>query len=277
MLKVLRHNHVGMASALFLFLLGVAAILAPWITPYPQDCLKATHLGDTLQPPSRIHLLGTDDMGRDLLSRIIWGARLSLLIGIVSIICASFIGVAIGMIAGYIGGIIDEILMRIADIFMSVPYVILGMVIAVALKPGIQNLIIVISLLFWPATARLMRSQVLSVREREYVEAAKAEGASIWRIMVKHITPNCIAPILVQGTIQIGWAILLGATLSFLGVGVQPPLPEWGLMTSTGQQFMLTAWWYATFPGLAIVLTVMAFNLLGDALRDIFDPYLSNY
>jgi len=277
MFKLWKHAHIGVLSMFVLVLLMLGAILAPWIAPYPQDCLNATHLERALQPPSWKHLLGTDDMGRDLLSRIIYGARISLLMGIASIVLATAIGGMLGIIAGYFGGLVDEVIMRTADIFMSVPYVILGMVIAIALTPGVKNLIIVIALLYWPATARLMRSQVIIVREREYVEAAKAIGANTWRIMTMHIAPNSIAAVVVQGTIQIGWAILLGATLSFLGVGIQPPLPEWGLMTSTGRQFMLNAWWYPTFPGLAIVLTVMAFNLVGDTLRDILDPYLRGH
>lgn len=274
MLRLLWRSHIGVIGLSLLFLIVLIAIFAPWIAPYPQDAKKVVHLQEMLQPPSQKHLLGTDDMGRDLLSRIIFGTRISLLIGIISILFAYSIGALLGMIAGYMGGLLDEVIMRIADIFMSVPYVILGMAIAIALKPGVKNLIIAISLVFWPSTARLMRGQVLSIREKEYVEAVKAMGANIWRIMRVHIAPNCIAPIIVQATIQIGWAILLAATLSFIGVGVQPPLPEWGLMTSTGRQFMLNAWWYPTFPGLAIVVTVIAFNLMGDALRDISDPYL---
>ena len=263
-----------MVGVLLLFLFTLTAIFAPWIAPYPQDAKKAVHLERMLQPPSREHLLGTDDMGRDILSRILFGARISLAIGVISIFFACSIGAFLGMIAGYIGGLLDEIIMRIADIFMSVPYVILGMAVAVALKPGANNVVIAISVAFWPATARLMRGQVLSIREKEYVEASKASGGSAWRVMMVHIAPNSIAPIVVQATIQIGWAILLAATLGFIGVGVQPPLPEWGLITSTGRQYMLNAWWYPAFPGLAIVITVIAFNLIGDALRDILDPYL---
>lgn len=274
MFRLLWRSYVGIVGVLLLFLFTLTAIFAPWIAPYPQDAKKAVHLERMLQPPSREHLLGTDDMGRDILSRILFGARISLAIGVISIFFACSIGALLGMIAGYIGGLSDEIIMRIADIFMSVPYVILGMAVAVALKPGTNNVVIAISVAFWPATARLMRGQVLSIREKEYVEASKASGGSAWRVMMVHIAPNSIAPIVVQATIQIGWAILLAATLGFIGVGVQPPLPEWGLITSTGRQYMLNAWWYPAFPGLAIVITVIAFNLIGDALRDILDPYL---
>jgi len=270
----LKANLLGMIGLfLLLFVTGVA-IFAPWIAPYPEDAGQTCHLEAMLQPPCRSHLLGTDDMGRDLFSRIIFGARISLLIGAVSVAFSTCAGGLLGLIAGYFGGVIDEIIMRIADIFMSVPYVILGMAIAVALKPGVRNLIMVIALVFWPALARVMRGAVLTVRERDFVEAAKAIGASHWRIMLVHLLPNCVTPVLVQATIQVGWAIMLAATLSFIGVGVQPPLPEWGLITSTGRQFMLYAWWYPVFPGVAIVITVLAFNFLGDFLREKFDPTL---
>jgi len=273
-LRLLVQNKLGMIGAVMLVLIALVALLAPWIAPYPEDGRRAVHLERMLRSPTAKHWLGTDDMGRDLLSRILLGARLSLMIGVVSIGFSATFGTILGLVAGYVGGWLDEALMRIADIFMSVPNVILGMAIAVALKPGIRNVIIAVSLVFWPATARLMRGQVLSIREKEYVESGRAMGASAWRIMRVHIIPNCITPILVHATIQVGWAILLSATLSFVGVGVQPPLPEWGLLTSSGRRFMLIAWWYATFPGLAIVITVVAFNLVGDALRDVLDPRL---
>jgi len=273
-LQLLLRNRAGLVGVLLLIAIVVCAVFAPWIAPYPKDAHRAVHLDQMLQPPSRTHWFGTDDMGRDLLSRMLYGARLSLLIGVVSIACSAMFGVLIGLIAGYVGGWIDSLLMRIADIFMSVPNIILGMAIAVALKPGLRNVIIAVSLVFWPATARLMRSAVLSVREEMYVEAMKAMGASAPRIMLRHIVPNCITSVVVHATIQVGWAILLSATLSFVGVGVQAPLPEWGLLTSSGRQYMMIAWWYATLPGLAIVLTVMAFNLVGDGLRDVLDPRL---
>lgn len=273
-LQLFARNKLGVVGAGVLGLVVLMASLAPWIAPYPEEGSRTVRLERMLRPPSTKHWLGTDDMGRDLLSRIIFGARLSLMIGVVSISFSATFGMFLGLIAGYVGGWIDEVIMRLADIFMSVPNVILGMAIAVALKPGVRNVIIAVALVFWPATARLMRGQVLSIREKEYVEGGRAMGASSWRIMRVHIIPNCITPILVHATIQVGWAILLSATLSFVGVGVQAPLPEWGLLTSSGRQFMLIAWWYATFPGLAIVLTVVAFNLVGDVLRDILDPRL---
>lgn len=273
-LQLFLRNRLGMVGAVLLVLITLVAVLAPWIAPYPEDGHRTVHLERMLRSPGVKHWLGTDDMGRDLLSRIIFGARLSLMIGVISISFSATFGVLMGLIAGYVGGWIDEAIMRLADIFMSVPNVILGMAIAVALKPGLRNVIIAVALVFWPATSRIMRGQVLSIREKEYVESGRAIGASSWRIMRVHIVPNSITVILVHATIQIGWAILLSATLSFVGVGVQAPLPEWGLLTSIGRKFMLIAWWYATFPGLAIVITVVAFNLVGDALRDILDPRL---
>lgn len=271
-LQLLLRNKTGLIGLVLLTAIVVCAIFAPWIAPYPKDGMRAVHLSQMLQAPSGSHLFGTDDMGRDLLSRMLFGARLSLLIGVVSIGFSATLGALVGMVAGYVGGWLDNLLMRIADIFMSVPNVILGMAIAVALKPGLRNVIIAVALVFWPATARLMRGAVLSVREETYVEATKAMGATTRRVLFRHIVPNCITFVVVHATIQIGWAILLSATLSFVGVGVQAPLPEWGLLTSSGRQYMMTAWWYATLPGLAIVLTVMAFNLVGDALRDVLDP-----
>ncbi len=273
-LQLLVRNRTGLIGILLLVGIVICAVFAPWIAPYPKDARRAVHLEQMLQPPSRAHWFGTDDMGRDLLSRMLFGARLSLLIGVISITCSATFGVLIGLIAGYVDGWLDSALMRVADIFMSVPNVILGMAIAVALKPGLRNVIIAVSLVFWPATARLMRSAVLSAREEMYIEAMRAMGASGPRIMLRHVLPNCITSVVVHATIQVGWAILLSATLSFVGVGVQAPLPEWGLLTSSGRQYMMIAWWYATIPGLAIVLTVMAFNLVGDGLRDVLDPRL---
>jgi len=274
MLRLFRRNRLGLVGSLLLVFVVVIAIFAAQIAPYPKDAGRVVHLREAFKPPSKMHWFGTDDMGRDLFSRIIFGTRISLRIGVLSIFFSTLIGMFVGTLAGYAGGLVDEVIMRIADIFMSVPYVILGMAIAVALKPGLSNVIIAIMVVFWPGTARIMRGEVLRVREREYVEACRALGMGHWRTMWRHIVPNAVAPVLVQSTIQVGWAILLAATLSFVGVGVQPPLPEWGLMASTARRYLNIAWWYATFPGLAIVLTVMGFNLVGDWLRDTFDPYL---
>jgi len=273
-LRLFRRNRLGLVGSLLLVSVAVVAIFANQIAPYPKDAGRAIHLREAFKPPSNKHWFGTDDMGRDLFSRIVFGTRISLRVGVLSIFFSTLIGMFVGTLAGYVGGLVDEMIMRIADIFMSVPYVILGMAIAVALKPGLSNVIIAIMVVFWPGTARIMRGEVLRVREREYVEACRALGMGHWRTMWRHIVPNAVAPVLVQSTIQVGWAILLAATLSFVGVGVQPPLPEWGLMASTARRYLNIAWWYATFPGLAIVLTVMGFNLVGDWLRDTFDPYL---
>lgn len=274
MWKLFRRNRLGLLGIGILLGIMLLALFADLIAPYPADAKGKIHLREAFRAPSSTHLFGTDDMGRDILSRIIFGSRISLRIGILSIIFSTSIGILLGTISGYVGGKVDQVIMRLVDIFMSVPYVILGMAVAVALRPGLTSVTIAIVVVFWPGTARLMRGEVLKVKEREFVEASRAIGASHWRIMWRHIVPNATAPILVQSAIQTGWAILLAATLSFIGVGVQPPLPEWGLMASTARRYMTTAWWYATFPGIAIVVTVTGFNLVGDWLRDTFDPYL---
>ena len=255
---------------------AVLAIFAPLVAPYPGDAGFVCHLEEALQPPSGEHLLGTDDMGRDLLSRILFGTRITLQVGVVSILLSTLIGVVLGMAAAYIGGVVDEIIMRTADLFMCVPYLVLGMALAVALKPGLTNLIIVVVAVFWPSTARMMRAEVLRVREEEYIISCQALGISLFRTMFRHITPNAITPVVVQSAIQAGWAILLAATLGFIGVGVQPPMPEWGLILGTARRFLAVAWWYSTFPGLAIVITVVGLNLTGDWLRNRYDPFLRN-
>lgn len=274
MWKFFRRNRLGLLGVSILLGVVVVAVCADLIAPYPADAKGRVHLREAFQAPSSSHLFGTDDMGRDILSRVIFGSRISLRIGILSIVCSTSIGMLLGTIAGYVGGKVDQVIMRVVDIFMSVPYVILGMAVAVALKPGLTSVTIAVVAVFWPGTARLMRGEVLKVKEREFVEASRAIGASHWRIIWRDIVPNATAAILVQSAIQTGWAILLAATLSFIGVGVQPPLAEWGLMVSTARRYMTTAWWYATFPGIAIVVTVTGFNLVGDWLRDTFDPHL---
>ncbi len=274
MWKYFRKNKLGLLGLSILLGVLLVAAFADLVAPYPGDAKGRIHLRDAFQAPSSSHPFGTDDMGRDILSRVIFGSRISLRIGILSIVFSTTLGVFLGTFAGYVGGKVDQVIMRVTDIFMSVPYVILGMAIAVALRPGLTSVTIAIVAVFWPGTTRLMRGEVLKIKEREFVEASYAIGVNHWRIMWRHIVPNAIAPVLVQSSIQTGWAILLVATLSFIGVGVQPPLPEWGLMASTARRYLTIAWWFAAFPGIAIVVTVTGFNLVGDWLRDTFDPYL---
>lgn len=258
---------------LFIILgLLVVAVLAPVIAPYDPYFQVAE---DRLQPPSVRYPFGTDDMGRDILSRVIWGSRLSLAAAAVVLTLASSIGIFIGAIAGYAGGKVDEILMRLTDMFLAFPAMILAMVIASALGPSLLNAMLAISVVWWPWYARLIRGQILSLKTMEYVEAAKALGASDRRVLWKYILPNCTAPVIVQATLDSGYAILTTASLSFIGVGALAPTPEWGSMISIGRSYILEQWWYPTFPGLAIFLAVAGFNLLGDSLRDILDPRLN--
>ncbi len=253
--------------ALFLF----AAIAAPLLAPYDPN---KQQLSARLKPPTSEHLLGTDALGRDVLSRIIWGARVSLSIGLVVVISASIIGTLIGLVAGYVGGFADDSLMRLTDIFFAFPSLILAMAIAAALGPSLTTAMIAIAVVTWPVYARLVRGQVLALREREFVQAAESIGASGTRIIRRHLLPNSLSPLLVQASFDMGGAILIAAGLSFIGFGAQPPLAEWGVMISEGRKYVSTHAWLPLFPGVAILVTVAAFNLIGDGLRDALDPRL---
>lgn len=249
----------------------IAAIAAPLVSPYDPN---KQNLALRLKPPTAEHLLGTDQLGRDVLSRIIWGARVSLMVGLVVVISASIFGTLVGLIAGYTGGFVDHALMRITDIFFAFPSLILAMAIAGALGPSIENAMIAIAAVTWPVYARLVRGQVLQLKKREFVEAAESVGASGARIIRKHLLPNSLSPLLVQASFDLGGAILIAAGLSFIGFGAQPPLAEWGVMISDGRKYVTTQSWLPLFPGLAILFTVAAFNLIGDGLRDALDPRL---
>ncbi len=255
----------GLVIALALILM---AILAPIISPYDPNL---TDTANRLLPPSLEHPFGTDQLGRDILSRVIWGSRISLSIAFLAVTVTSIIGVSIGLVSGYFGGKVDTILMRITDMFMAFPRLVLALAFAAALGPGIYNTIIAISLVYWSFYARLARGVALQVRSEQYIEAAKAIGVSNSRIITKHVFPMIISPILVQATLDIGGTILLAAGLGFLGLGVQPPTPEWGVMVSEGRRFITQQWWVSTFPGIFILLAAMAFNLAGDTLRDVLD------
>jgi peptide/nickel transport system permease protein len=266
----LRHPSIA-AGLLVLLLFGAAALLAPVLSP--ADPL-AQNVVEGLRPPSSEHLLGTDKLGRDILSRMLYGARISLMVGALVVAIASSVGAALGLLAGYVGGWADELLMRITDIFFAFPALILAMAIAGALGPSLRNALIAISAVSWPVYARLIRGQVLALKEREFVLAARALGVPERRIIVRHLLPNTLAPLLVQASFDMGAAITAVAGLSFIGFGAQPPTPEWGVMISEGRNYMATQWWLATFPALAILLVVGGFNLLGDGLRDLLDPRL---
>jgi peptide/nickel transport system permease protein len=259
------------AGFLLLLIFGTTALLAPLL---PVSGPLAQDLSHRLKPPSTEHFLGTDQLGRDIFSRIIFGGRISLTVGLVIVFTGGVIGTLVGLISGYFGGWAEEFLMRITDIFLAFPSLILAMAIATALGHGLYNAMIAIAIVTWPIYARLVRAQVLSLRNQEFVYAAIALGASPARILLRHILPNSLSPILVQASFNMGSAILTAAGLSFIGVGLQPPTPEWGVMISEGRQFISTHYWLSTFPGIAILLSVTAFNLLGDGLRDLLDPRL---
>lgn len=270
-LPVLLRSPLTVIGLLFLLLFGFGALFAP-LLPIPDPLQQA--LTTRLKPPSPEHLLGTDQLGRDIFSRIVFGGRLSLTIGLTVVGVAGVLGTLVGLVSGYFGGRTEEILMRVTDIFFAFPSLILAMAIAGALGPGLNNAMIAIAAVTWPVYARLVRAQVLSLRTKEFVEASISLGASAPRIMLTHILPNTLAPILVQISFNMGSAILTAAGLSFIGFGAQPPTPEWGVMISEGRQFLSTHYWLSTFPGIAILLTVTAFNLIGDGLRDLLDPRL---
>ncbi|ABV34061.1 MULTISPECIES: nickel transporter permease [Pseudothermotoga] len=273
-LKVALKKPTALFSVVVIALTLFMAIFAPFITPYKDQALGEPNLSERLQPPGGKHILGTDHMGRDILSRIIYGSRTSLLVGITVVTFSGLIGMIVGIAAGYFGGIVDNLLMRFTDIFLAFPPLLLALLIASTLGKGLGNAVLALVITWWPWYARLSRSQVLSIKTLAYVEAARSAGVSNFMIMIRHIFPNCVTPVLVQATMDMGSAILEAAALSFLGLGVQPPAPDWGLMISEGKNYFLNYWWVPTFPGLFIFLLVMSFNLLGDVLREILDPRL---
>ena len=250
-------------------LLVVTAVVAPYVAPY--DPYK-TDYRNRLQPPSVEHPFGTDQLGRDVFSRVLHGAQISLRIAIMTAVIATAIGAPLGLISGYFGGWIDLLLMRLTDMFMAFPRLILAMAIAAALKPSLENVVLAISLAAWPAYARLARSVTLALREELFVEAAHALGASHARVLRRHILPGVVSPVIIQVSLDMGGIILTAAGLGFIGFGAQPPTPEWGLMIAEGRNYIPNQWWLSLFPGLAISLVVLGFNLLGDGIRDLLDP-----
>lgn len=271
---MIRRNSVTFAAMLFVFFLVIIAVFAAWVAPYPGDARGAVHPADAFHPPELTHPFGTDEAGRDILSRVIFGAPISLQIGVLVIVLTLAIGVPLGVWAGYAGGLLDELIMRVTDMFLSFPPLLLALVISAVLGPSLINSMIAIALAWWPWYTRLTRGQVISLKERPFVEAARATGVSGLKIMFRHILPNSLTPIAVQASLDFGSVILTAASLSFLGLGAQPPTPEWGLMISTGRYYFLDNWYLATFPGLAILATVLAFNLMSDGLREALTPRL---
>lgn len=267
-----RANPLAVVGLVMLIIVFIISIIAPFIVPFPEDATGKVHPLDRLLPPDNVHYFGTDNVGRDIFSRVLMGTGLALTVGIVIIVLATTIGVTIGALAGYFGGWVDEILMRITDIFLTVPALILAIAVTAALGKGIINVMIGISLVWWPGFARLTRSLVLSLKEEPFVEAARGIGGSHLRILFRHILPNALSPIIVKMSTDFGFAVLTAAALGFIGLGAQPPTPEWGAMINEGRDYFPSEWWMATFPGMAIFIVVFSWNLLGDGVRDMLDP-----
>jgi peptide/nickel transport system permease protein len=264
-----RRNPLAMIGLSILLFLVAVALVAPLIAPYG---FNEQNLHNRLKPPSGAHWMGTDELGRDILSRLIWGSRITLYIASLVALIAAPLGLLIGTASGYFGGWTDTVLMRVTDVFLSLPSLVLALAFVAALGPGIENAVIAIALTFWPPIARLARAETLTIRSSDYVTAIRIQGAPAWRILAKHIMPMCIPSVVVRITLNMAGIILTAAGLGFLGLGAQPPMPEWGSMLSTGRQYLIGNWWLAAMPGLAILLTSLAFNLFGDGLRDVLDP-----
>jgi peptide/nickel transport system permease protein len=263
-----------------MILVGVfflVALIGPMTVPFHGDATGAVHMSQKLMEPDSRFWFGTDEMGRDIFTRVILGTRISLRIGLIIVCVAMGIGVPLGITAGFLGGWVNEVIMRITDIFLSIPGLLLALAIIGALGPGITNSMIALSLVWWPGYVRLVQGKTLSLKEEAFIEAAQSVGAGKARIIFLHILPNCTSPIIVKASMDMGMAILAAAGLGFVGVGAQPPAPEWGAMISAARNYLPTWWWYAVFPGLAIFITVLGFNLLGDGLRDILDPQSRGY
>lgn len=275
-LFLLTRNRLTLAAVIFALILVLVALLAPYIAPHPNHFYGVDSLEDSLQPPSSRYIFGTDEQGRDIFSRILYGTRLSLVTATLSIGLALLIGVPLGAIAGYSNRLIDEIIMRITDIFCGFPALLLAITVAAFLGPSLPNAMLAIGISWWPLYTRLIYGQVISLRERQFVRAAKVIGTHPLKIIFGHILPNCIAPLIVQASLDMGSVILVVSALSFLGLGAQPPTPDWGLMISTSRNYFLESWWYSVFPGLAIFVTVLTFNLLGDGFREVLDPKTRN-
>jgi len=269
---LLNQNFLTRGALILLLILALAAIFAMWIIPFPDHVSIGNNPAKSLLPPSSENLFGTDELGRDLFSRVIYGTRISLQASLVTVSCAVIIGSVLGAIAGSRGGWIDEIIMRVTDIFLSFPPLLLSISIAALMGPSLLNAKIAIIIAWWPWYTRLVRGQAISIKEKQFSRAAETIGTSQIKIIFRHIVPNCISPVIIQASMDMGAVILSLAGLSFLGLGAQAPTPEWGLMINTSRNYFMTAPWYSFFPGMAIFLTVLSFNLLGDGIREILDP-----
>ena len=268
-LRLLLRHRLAMFGAVLVAIEVGLAVLAPWITPHEPHRMDYKAV---LSGPTAEHPLGTDELGRDLLTRTLYGARLSLRVGLVAVLVAVAIGVPIGLVSGYLGGLFDEAVMRVVDAVMALPALVLALTIAAVLGPGIWNATIAIAVVAAPTYTRLVRGQVLSVKENDYVLAAQCIGAPTWVILMRHVLPNAFSPVIVQASLGVGFAIILEASLSFIGLGAQPPTPSWGSMVQVGFQYLEIAPWFVLVPATAIFLAVLGFNMLGDGLRDVLDP-----
>jgi peptide/nickel transport system permease protein len=264
-----RHNPAGVLGVFLVVSIILVALFAPQIAIYDPN---TRNIPERSQPPSAEHLFGTDVTGRDLFSRVVYGSRISIQVAVTVLSIAVMIGIVVGTLAGYYGGLIDEILMRITDIFLAFPSLVLAMAVNAALGPGLESAILAIAFTWWPGYARTIRGQVLSTKNNLHVLASRSIGATNWRLLVRHILPSCISPLIVLVTLDAGFVVLTTAGLSFVGLGVQPPTPEWGSMVGEGQKYILSLWWWSTFPGLAICMLVVGTNLAGDFLRDLLEP-----
>lgn len=269
--KRLAKRKTVLAGAIIVFFFFLTALFAPLLAPYHY---RTTDMDNVLAPPGGKHLLGTDELGRDVLSRIIYGAQISLLAGVIAVGTGLLIGLVLGAVGGYLGGIVDYCIVGLIDVVWSFPVILLAITLVAILQPGFTSAMIALGLVTWPSYARVVRGQVLALKEREFVEAARALGCSHSRIIFKHILPNTLSPVIVMASLGFGNAIIVESTLSYLGLGAQPPKPSWGSMLSTARSFIYQAPWLTIIPGLAIILVVLGFNLFGDGLRDILDPRL---
>jgi peptide/nickel transport system permease protein len=267
----IRHNRLAVIGAILVISLFIVAILAPFISPYEPDYIDRYHI---LEPPSKLHPFGTDDIGRDVLSRMLYGSWVSLSVGFVAVGISTIIGIFFGSLAGYYGSVVDRIIMRFVDVMLSIPSFFLILSVIAFVGPSIWNIMIIIGLTSWMGVARLVRAEFLSLKNREFVLAAKALGASDLRIIFRHMLPNSLAPVIVNAVLGVASAVLLESALSFLGLGVQPPRPSWGNILKAGQANIEIAWWLSVFPGIAILITVLSYNLFGEGLRDALDPRL---
>lgn len=266
-----KQNPLSLVGVGIILIVIIVAAFASFIAPSPMDGGYIVHLDEASQPPSGKHPFGTDTVGRDVLSRVILGSRVSLMVGVIPVVAAIIIGVPLGLLAGYLGGIVGIVIMRSTDVFLSIPPLVLALAASAALEPSLLTSMFAIAFCWWPWYTKLIYGETLSVKEEDFVEVSESLGCSCWYVMFREILPNITSPIVVKATLDLGFAILLGAALGFLGLGARPPTPEWGTLISGGRIYLPDLWWISTFPGIAISLTVLGFNLLGDGLRDFFD------